>query len=214
MRRLITVSSLLLVAACCARPTPRTAAAVSSAAPVQSAAQPDDEDEAEPATSAVSSVGSAAAPSASPTASTSALASVGTVAPATSTAVPSPSAAPGGAPLPQVIVENVGLHIGGKPIKVVNAPEEKRPFLDAVAAHFDGFRACFRHAEEPTKGGTFGLDLLIGRVGGAPTVKQVRTIIKGAAFKECVVEEMGKVTFAPPKRGPTVISYSLRFRLD
>jgi hypothetical protein len=118
------------------------------------------------------------------------------------------SAEPAGS-LPQVIVENVGLHVGGGR----NDDAEKAPFLRAIEPHRDSFRACFVKAEEPEKGGTFGVDLLIGRAGGKPEVRQPRTGMKGAEFRQCVIRAFEQITFDKPAKGPTMISYSIRYRL-
>jgi hypothetical protein len=115
---------------------------------------------------------------------------------------------PAGA-LPEVIVETVGLHVGGGR----NDNAEKAPFLRAIEPHRDGLRACFVKAEEPEKGGTFGVDLLIGRAGGKPEVRQPRTGMKGAEFRQCVVRAFEQITFDKPAKGPTMISYSIRYRL-
>ncbi len=129
-------------------------------------------------------------------------------APDSAPVAPSTPAEPA-APLPEVIVETVGLHIGGGP----NDDASKAPFLRALSDNFDGFRACYVKAEEPEKGGTFGVDLFIGRNGGAPQVRQPRTGMKGNDFRKCVIEAFGEVAFEKPPKGPTVISYSIRYRL-
>jgi hypothetical protein len=108
--------------------------------------------------------------------------------------------------LPEIRVENVGLHIGGGP----NTAEAKEPFLRAVARHFRDFRLCYVHSEDPTQGGVFGADLYIPRRGGHPVVRQPRTVMAGARFRKCMVDAFGNVEFERPGK-PTVISYSLRF---
>lgn len=134
--------------------------------------------------------------------------------PASTAEAPAEPAAPAGEPgagaLPQVIVENVGLHIGGGP----NDDATKAPFQQAIAQHFAAFRACYVKAEQPEKGGTFGVDLFIRRDGGKPDVRQPRTGMRGTEFRQCVVRAFEQVEFAKPPRGPTVISYSLRFKLE
>jgi hypothetical protein len=125
-------------------------------------------------------------------------------------AAPSASAAPvAGLPgsLPEVVVENVGLHIGGGP----NDDATKAPFKEALAARFGDFRRCYAKVEEPGKGGTFGVDLRIRRDGGQAKVEQPRTSMRGTAFRDCVIGVFSEVEFKKPPRGPTVISYSLRF---
>lgn len=131
-------------------------------------------------------------------------------------AVPSPSAAPADTPslpaaddgpLPDVKVVNIGMHIGGGPHDDVT----KEPIRRSVAPHFDAFRRCFALAENPTKGGDFGVDLRIGKDGGKAEVREARTALKGEAFTRCVVGVFERIDFLKPRRGPTVVSYSLRF---
>lgn len=112
--------------------------------------------------------------------------------------------------LPEVKVESFGLHIGGGP----NDDASKRPILDAISKHFDEFRACYVKVQEPAKGGTFGVDLRIGRDGGKAKVEQPRTGMKANEFRECVLDVFKNVTFEKPPKGPTVVSYSLKFSLD
>lgn len=112
-------------------------------------------------------------------------------------------------PLPELKVENIGLHIGGGP----NDAETKAPFLSAVAERFPSFMDCYRRNEEPAAGGRFGIDLHIARAGGRARVEQPRTALRGADFRACLSSVFESVEFQKPKRGPTTISYSLRFRL-
>lgn len=109
--------------------------------------------------------------------------------------------------LPEVVVKNIGLHVGGGS----NTDAEKAPFREAVEKHFDELRACYKEVEDPMKGGIFGVDLRIGRGGGHPEVSQPRTSMKGQAFRDCVVGVFKAVEFEKPAKGPTVISYSVRF---
>jgi hypothetical protein len=104
----------------------------------------------------------------------------------------------------------VGLHIGGGP----NDAETKAPFLRAVAARFPAFMDCYRQNEDAGKGGTFGIDLHVARQGGKPEVSQPRTGMRGADFRGCVVKAFESVEFEKPKKGPTTLSYSLRYWLD
>jgi hypothetical protein len=106
-----------------------------------------------------------------------------------------------------VAVENVGLHIGGGP----NDEATKELFREAIAAHFADFRRCYAKVSEPGKGGVFGVDLRIGRDGGRPKIQQARTGMGGKEFRECVTGVFSNVEFEGPPRGPTVISYSIRF---
>jgi hypothetical protein len=112
-------------------------------------------------------------------------------------------------PLPELRVENIGLHIGGGP----NDAETKAPFLNAVAARFPAFMDCYRKNEEPAQGGRFGVDLHVGRSGGHPRIEQPRTSLRGADFRACLGGVFESVDFQKPKHGPTTLSYSLRFTL-
>jgi biopolymer transport protein ExbD len=112
-------------------------------------------------------------------------------------------------PLPEVKVEAVGLHIGGGP----NDEATKAPFLHAIEQHFDELRACYVKAEDPEKGGTYGVDFNIGKGGGKAKLEQPRTGMKGPEFRKCVLGVFENVEFEKPKKGATVISYSVRFRL-
>lgn len=111
--------------------------------------------------------------------------------------------------LPELRIEPLGMHVGGGK----NDAEEKAPFHRALEQRFPAFMECYRLAEDPWTGGSFGIDLKIPRVGGAPTAEQPRTRIRGAGFQECMVAAFGKVQFEKPKAGPTVVSYSIRFVL-
>lgn len=111
--------------------------------------------------------------------------------------------------LPELRIEPLGMHVGGGK----NDAEEKAPFHRALEQRFPSFLECYRLADEPWAGGSFGIDLKIPRAGGAPTAEQPRTRIRGVGFQECMVAALGKVQFERPKAGPTVISYSIRFVL-
>lgn len=111
--------------------------------------------------------------------------------------------------LPEVTVRNVGLHIGGGS----NDAASKEPFQRAIAARFEAFLTCYRQVAEPGKGGVFGVDLFIKREGGQPEVRQPRTIMQGEAFRKCVTDVFESVVFDRPAKGPTVISYSLKFEV-
>lgn len=111
--------------------------------------------------------------------------------------------------LPELRIEPLGMHVGGGK----NSPEEKAPFHRAIEQRFPAFLECYRLAEDPWAGGSFGIDIKISRAGGSPTVEQPRTRIRGQGFQECMVAAFGKVQFEKPKAGPTVISYSVLFTL-
>jgi len=112
-------------------------------------------------------------------------------------------------PLPQLKVENIGLHIGGGP----NDAETKAPFLNAVAERFPAFMDCYRKNEDPAQGGRFGVDLHIARSGGHPRIEQPRTSLRGPDFRACLGAVFESVDFQKPKHGATTLSYSLRFTL-
>jgi hypothetical protein len=111
--------------------------------------------------------------------------------------------------LPELSVEPLGMHVGGGK----NDAEEKAPFHRALEQKFPAFLDCYRLVDDAWAGGSFGVDLKIPRAGGAPVTEQPRTRIRGAGFQECMLAAFGKVQFEKPKRGPTVISYSVRFTL-
>jgi hypothetical protein len=108
-----------------------------------------------------------------------------------------------------VVVENVGLHIGGGP----NDDATKAPFKAAIELHFPEFLKCYREVVEPEKGGTFGVDILVKRPGGQAEIRQPRTAMGGTKFRDCVMDVFRRVEFQKPKLGPTVFSYSLRFSI-
>jgi hypothetical protein len=106
-----------------------------------------------------------------------------------------------------VKIENIGMHIGGGPNDAVN----KAPIADSVAPHFDEVRACWARVDDRARGGDFGVDLLIQPDGGRAKVTNPRTAIHPEAFKECVVAVFEKIDFQKPRKGLTMVSYSLRF---
>ena len=110
--------------------------------------------------------------------------------------------------MPELKVENIGLHVGGGP----NDADTKAPFQRAVAARFPQFLDCYRKNEDPEKGGRFGIDLHIARAGGRPKVEQPRTAMRGQDFRACVQSVFESVEFEKTKK-PTTISYSLHFTL-
>ncbi len=110
-------------------------------------------------------------------------------------------------PVPSVKVANIGMHIGGGPHDAVT----KAPIKTSVEPHFDALRRCWKHVDDPKKGGDFGVDLLIDKAGGKAKVSHPRTSIKGAGFKECLVAAFEAIDFKKPKGGTTMVSYSVRF---
>jgi hypothetical protein len=111
--------------------------------------------------------------------------------------------------LPELRIEALGMHVGGGK----NDAEEKAPFHRALERQFPALLECYRLADDPWAGGSFGIDLKIPRAGGAPVLEQPRTKIRGAGFQDCMLAALGRTQFEKPKAGPTVISYSVRFTL-
>jgi hypothetical protein len=111
--------------------------------------------------------------------------------------------------LPELTVEALGMHVGGGK----NDAEEKAPFHRALERQFPAFLECYRLADDPWAGGSFGIDIKIPRAGGAPQLEQPRTKIRGSGFQDCMLAAFGKTRFEKPKAGPTVVSYSIRFTL-
>jgi hypothetical protein len=101
------------------------------------------------------------------------------------------------------------MHIGGGP----NDDISKRPFIQAIEGSFDALRFCYKKAEDPQHGGTFGVDLKIANHGGKPELQQVRTALKGDGLRECLESAFKEISFGPPPKGPTVVSVSVKFTL-
>jgi hypothetical protein len=147
-------------------------------------------------------------------ASTTASAPIADVVPSTPPAASSPPPAPlpiGSTspvtPVSHVHVENIGMHIGGGPNDALN----KAPIGDSVSPHFEEIRACWAKVSDGTRGGDFGVDLLIPAQGGRAKVTNPRTAIHPDAFRDCVVGVFEGVDFKKPLKGATMVSYSLRF---
>ena len=116
------------------------------------------------------------------------------------------AAAPAG-PVPNVKVQNIGMHIGGGP----NDAPTKAPIHKSVAPHFDEMKRCFAMVDDQKKGGDFGIDLRIDKAGGKAKLSHPRTALKGAGFSDCMVKVFEGVDFLKPKGGDTMVSYSVRF---
>ncbi len=112
-------------------------------------------------------------------------------------------------PLPELKVENIGLHIGGGP----NDAETKTPFLSAVAERFPSFMDCYKKNEDPAQGGRFGVDLHVARGGGHPRIEQPRTSLRGPEFRACLGAVFESVSFQKPSavRPRSVIRCALRW---
>ncbi|MFC1642272.1 hypothetical protein ACFL5O_06240 [Myxococcota bacterium] len=128
------------------------------------------------------------------------------------TPIPGPPAwsPPPGKSLPKLVIHTVGLHIGGGP----NDDDTRAFFRAPIEKRFNDFRRCYPLVDEPGESATVGVDLLIGRNGGKPDVRQPRTGTGGVGFRECMVGAFARTRFPKPARGPTVISYSMRFTLE
>jgi hypothetical protein len=139
--------------------------------------------------SAIPSASASAAPSAAPSASATASAS---------------AEAP---PVPDVKLENIGMHLGG----TSNTAAVKEPVGKSVEPHFPEFKACWRLVADKKRGGDFGVDLLIEADGGKAKVSNVRTSLRGDGFEACMMHVFEAVDFRKPATGKTMASYSLRF---
>jgi hypothetical protein len=117
-------------------------------------------------------------------------------------------AAVAAAPPPQAVkVENIGMHIGGGP----NDAATKAPIAASVEPHMDELRACWAEVADPSRGGDFGIDLLIPSEGGPAAVSHPRTGLKPDALRDCIVAVFSSIKFERPRTGRTTVSYSLRF---
>ncbi len=111
--------------------------------------------------------------------------------------------------LPELSFRHLGMHIGGES----NSPKSKAPFLSAISEQEEAILNCYRLVDRPGKPGSFGLDLFVGRQGGAPEIRGVRQKIGDESFVACMRSAFLRVEFEKPER-PTVLSYSLLFVLD
>jgi hypothetical protein len=111
--------------------------------------------------------------------------------------------------LPELTFKHLGMHIGGES----NSAEAKQPYLSAIERQSDALLRCYRWVDEPTRGGSFGVDLYVSSAGGAPEVRGVRTKLGGEALVQCMTAAFLGVEFLRSAR-PTVLSYSLLFALE
>lgn len=113
-------------------------------------------------------------------------------------------------PIPDVVVKNVGMHIGGE----ANTAEQKRPIRAAVALHYDAMKRCYAKADTPpTKAVTFGVDMRIKGEGGTPKITNPRSGLKGGGAKECLVSVFEAIEFPKqPKGQARMVSFSIEFR--
>jgi hypothetical protein len=111
--------------------------------------------------------------------------------------------------LPKLSFSHLGMHIGGES----NSPESKRPWLEGIDAGEERLLLCYRLVNEPESGGSYGVDLYVGKNGGAPEVRGSRQKIGGEEFDACMKQAFEHLNFKKPER-PTVLSYSLLFAWD
>jgi hypothetical protein len=187
--------------ACSGAGAPDGSAAASNAGAATATAAPTTRESAiAPVLSAsASAVAMPAAPSAS---------AVAEVAPPATSASAAAAAPAEEAPIPKVKVKNIGMHIGGES----NDNVSKEPIKRSVEPHFDAFKRCFAKVEDQTKGGDFGVDVLIEGNGGKAKITHPRTALKGEGFAACMVTVFEAIEFLKPKGGKkTMVSYSIRF---
>jgi hypothetical protein len=99
------------------------------------------------------------------------------------------------------------MHIGGGPNDAVT----KAPIARSVSSHLGELGDCWTKVDDPARGGSFGVDLLIPAEGGRAAVSHPRTALRGDAFRDCVVGVLAAVDFERPRGGRTTVSYSLEF---
>lgn len=198
MRRTLLLALPLSLVGCAQSPPSKDASAEPAPSAISFSAKP-------PASSATVSAPPPTASAAPTTTEPTPKAEASPTPPASASAV-----APEAAPPPKVRVANIGMHIGGGPD--ANEDANKAPIRESVSPHFDEFRRCWGALGDPKAKGTFGVDLLIPREGGKPkSVDKVRTSLKGAPFKECMVKAFEGIDFKRPRTGLTKVSYSLEF---
>ncbi len=110
--------------------------------------------------------------------------------------------------LPELTFRHLGMHIGGES----NSSEAKRPWLADIEAGSQALLGCYVHVNSPLKGGSYGVDIYVGRKGGAPEVRGSRQKIGEAEFDGCMRTAFSSLNFHRPER-PTVFSYSLKFMM-
>jgi hypothetical protein len=111
------------------------------------------------------------------------------------------------APLPDVDISNIGMHIGGEK----NTAEQKRPIREAVQPHYDALRRCYAEEQKPDAEITFGVDILIDRKGGLAKISHPRSGFGRKSVTNCMVAAFEKIEF-PSSGKPMNVSFSLRFR--
>lgn len=113
------------------------------------------------------------------------------------------------APLPDIEVRNVGMHIGGEE----NTSAQKRPIRAEVQKHYDAMKRCWAMAEEPPDKATFGVDMRIDGEGGAAKITNPRSGLKGDGVKDCMVAAFEGVVFPRQPGGVArMVSFSVEFQ--
>jgi hypothetical protein len=113
-----------------------------------------------------------------------------------------------GPPLPELRAKTFGLHIGGS----ARDAAAREAFQKALERGNFRYLDCYQLIEKPGTEGTFGADLAVPGDGGKPTVRQVRTKLKGAEFRTCMEQALASTKFEPTPSGRSVVvSYSLKF---
>jgi len=113
-----------------------------------------------------------------------------------------------GPPLPELRAKTFGLHVGGS----ARDAAARDAFLKALERGSWRYLECYQLVESPGSEGTFGADLRVDGQGGKPSVKQVRTKLKGAEFRSCMEQALASTKFDPTPSGRSVVvSYSLKF---
>lgn len=125
----------------------------------------------------------------------------------TAVATAEPEAPP--APLPDVEVRNVGMHIGGED----NTADQKRPIRAAISKHNDDMRRCYAKADDPPNKTTFGVDIRISGKGGTPKVSNPRHGMRGEGVTDCMLAVFSSVDFPKQPGGRArMVSYSVQFK--
>lgn len=108
---------------------------------------------------------------------------------------------------PSLEVKTIGLHVGGGP----NDTQTRQRYVGIIEGKLSEFKKCHVLTLDTNKKASFGVDLLVSKKGGRPTVKDYRTSLKGRDFQACVLGTFGQIRF-PEMPRPTVISYSFIFK--
>jgi hypothetical protein len=101
------------------------------------------------------------------------------------------------------------MHIGGG----ANDADSKKPWLQDIESATIPILRCYRRVRNPGAGGSYGIDLYVGRGGGSPEIRGSRQKIGDEDFDACMQEAFRSIRFHSPER-PTVVSYSLLFQLE